>query len=132
MMMKRLVSVLLLTAFQAAAQTTGQPAAPGAPTECPADATTPGAGAVNELLAGKTFSVKLNDGASWRLEYKSNGYYFVNTSAGFNGKGTWKAQDGKLCSESSSTPQFCAEARLSGGLLYVKRMNGEVIVLTPK
>ena len=131
--MKRLLAAALaLTAFHTAAQTTVRPAAPGAPTEFPADATTPGAGGLNELLAGKTFSVKLADGASWRLEYKLSGYYFVNTSSGFNGSGKWYAQDGKLCSETSSTPQVCADARVSGGLLYVKRMNGEVIVLIPK
>ena len=131
-MMKRLVSVLVLTAFQAAAQTTVSPAAPGAPTEFPTDATTPGASAVTELIAGKAFNVKLTDGASWRLEYKAGGYYFVNTSGGFNGKGKWRAQDGKLCSETSANPETCNDVRVSGGLLYLKRMNGEVIVLTPK
>ena len=42
---------------------------------------------MTELIAGNTFSVKLTGGASWRLEYTAGGYYFVNTSGGFNGKG---------------------------------------------
>ena len=127
-----LASVLVLTAFQAAAQTNVPPAAPGAPTAFPADATTPAASAVTELIAGRTFGVNLTGGASWRLEYKAGGYYFINTSSGFNGKGNWRAQDGKLCSATSGAPEVCNDVRVSGGLLYIKRLNGEVIVLTPK
>ena len=127
-----LASVLVLAAFQADAQTNVPPAAPGAPTEFPADATTPAASAVTELIAGKTFSVNLTGGASWRLEYKAGGYFFVNTSSGFNGKGNWRAQDGKLCSAASGAPEACNDVRVSAGLLYIKRLNGEVIVLTPK
>ena len=85
-----------------------------------------------ELIAGKAFSVKLTGGGSWRLEYKAGGYCFVNTSGGFNGKSVWRAQDGKLCSEANGTPEVCNDVRVSGGLLYLKRINGEVIVLTPR
>ena len=153
-----LASVLVLAAFQADAQTNVPPAAPGAPTEFPADATTPAASAVTELIAGKTFSVNLTGGASWRLEYKAGGYFFVNTSSGFNGKGNWRAQDGKLtrkcgsatflvplggrapqggvlgalCSATSGAPEACNDVRVSAGLLCIKRLNGEVIVLTPR
>jgi hypothetical protein len=55
------------------------------------------ADASKKKLSDKKFDVKLADGTSWKLEYKSNGYYSVNTSTGFSNAGTWQAADGQLC-----------------------------------
>ena len=64
----------------------------------------PAAPALKAALAGKTFNVDLADGTRWRLEYKANGYFFLNTSTGFNGTGDWRADDERLCTA-------CAAAR---------------------
>lgn len=111
----------LLAATQALAQT--------APADFPADASTLSAAALQEALAGKVFAVKLADGTSWRLEYKSSGYFWINTSRGFNDSGKWTVQDGKLCSELQKVAASCSEARMHGKALLLKRSSGEIIEL---
>ena len=108
-------------------------AQPAAPLAFPEDAVAPARADLQQRLAGKVFNVKLADGAGWRLEYKTNGYYFVNTSAGNNDTGQWRAEDGKLCSKGrkSNSEGSCNEARVRGNELYVKRTNGEIIQLVP-
>ena len=93
----------------------------------PDGAMNPTAGQIKEYLGDKTFKIKLADGNSWRLEYKSNGYFFVNTSTGFNGSGQWQAEDGRLCGHLKGRDRACSDVRLQGGLLYLKRDSGEVI-----
>lgn len=119
--MNRLVLALLVAASQTFAQT--------APAEFPADANTPSAAALQEALAGKVFAVKLADGTSWRLEYKSSGYFWINTSRGFNDSGKWTVQDGKVCSELQKVAASCSEARMRGKALLLKRPSGEIIEL---
>ena len=119
--MKKLVLVLLVAASQTFAQT--------APADFPADTTTPSATALQEALAGKVFAVKLADGTSWRLEYKSSGYFWINTSRGFNDSGKWTVQDGKVCSELQKVAASCSEARMHGKALLLKRTSGEIIEL---
>ena len=76
---------------------------------------------------GKVFDVSLADGSSWRLEYKSNGYFFVNTSTGFNGSGQWQAEDGRLCGQLRGGDRSCNEVRFSQDRMHLKRNSGEVI-----
>jgi hypothetical protein len=61
-----------------------------------AESTLPTAAEIQKLLTASTLSAKLADGTIWRLAYKSNGYFFLNTNKGFNSKGEWKAEDGRL------------------------------------
>jgi hypothetical protein len=93
----------------------------------PEGATTPGAAEVRKHLEGKVFDVGLADGTSWRLEYKSNGYFFVNTSTGFNGSGQWQAEDGRLCGQLRGGDRSCNEVRFSQDRMHLKRNSGEVI-----
>jgi len=93
----------------------------------PDGVTSPTAGQIKQYLSDKTFRVQLADGNTWRLEYKSNGYFFVNTSTGFNGSGQWQAEDGRLCGHLKGRDRGCNEVRLQGGLLFLKRDSGEVI-----
>lgn len=102
-----------------------------APTEFPADAAPLAADELKDRLAGKVFKVQLHDGASWRLEYKTNGYFFVNTSGGFNGSGAWDTDGSKLCGKLRGNDVACNEVRQSAGRLYLKRASGEVIALAP-
>ena len=65
----------------------------------PDGASTPNAEELTRRLGGNVFTVKLADGSSWRLEFKSSGYFFVDTSTGFRGNGEWAAEDGRICSQ---------------------------------
>lgn len=100
--------------------------------EFPADAAVPNAGEIKERLSNKVFAVKLADGASWRLEFKANGYFFVNTSTGFQGSGSWIAEDGKICSGLRGNPPTCNDVRVHDEVLHLKRASGEIIQYVPK
>jgi hypothetical protein len=102
------------------------------PLEFPAEAKPVAAATLKESIAGRTFNVALADGSRWRLEYKTNGYFFVNTSGGFNGTGDWRADDERLCSRLRGGQMSCNEVRALGGLLSLKRDSGEVIALKPQ
>lgn len=93
----------------------------------PDDASAPSSADLQQRLAGKVFAVKLASGGSWRLEYKSNGYFFINTSAGFSDTGEWRVEDGKLCSKGRKIFASCNEVRVKGDGLFLKRDSGEVV-----
>ncbi|HUG24272.1 hypothetical protein [Piscinibacter sp.] len=99
-----------------------------APTDFPPEATPVSDDALRERLSGKVFSVMPADGNGWRLEYKSNGYFFINTDKGFAEAGRWKTESGKLCSEAPRIQANCSEVRVKGDALYLKRAStGEVV-----
>lgn len=98
----------------------------------PAGATTPLAADVERHLSGKTFTVAIADGSTWRLEYRANGYFFINTSRGFNNSGQWQAEDGRLCSRPRSSARSCNEVRLVDSVLQLKRDNGEIVQFVEK
>lgn len=102
------------------------------PVDFPEGAAELTAEALRERISGKVFDVELANGNSWRLEYRSNGYYFVNVSTGFNGSGTWKIDGNRLCNESRQTEPSCNDVRLAGDRIYIKRSSGEVIALQPR
>lgn len=118
----RIVSIFLLVPVIALAQDAMR-------TEFPSAAVSPNADSLRERLAGKTFDVKPFTGASWRLEYASNGYAFLNTSSGYSDKGRWRVEDGKLCTEWAKSTSGCSEARIDGASLLIKRSSGEVVTL---
>lgn len=94
--------------------------------------TTPSAEELKTILAGNNFTVDRPDGNHWRLQFKSNGYYFVNTSNGFADSGEWKTEDGKICSQPKRGAPACNEVRMDKGALTLKRTNGEIIIYTRK
>ena len=103
------------------------------PTEFPAEAEAVTADALRDRIAGKVYDVKTFDGATWRLQYKPNGYAFIDTSKGLRDSGKWRIEGSKLCSEWQRTPSGCSEARVKGNTVYVKRVaNGEVVALVAK
>lgn len=120
---RRLVAaVLSLTALAAQAQ---------AP-QFPEGATSPGAADIKAYLEDKVFDVAIADGTRWRLEYKSNGYFFVDTSTGFRNSGTWQTEDGRLCGQLKGRDRSCNDVRLHQDLLHLKRDSGEIIRFTVK
>lgn len=103
---------------------------PAMPTAFPADAAPLSAGELRDALAGNVYRARIANGDTWRLEYKPNGYYFVDVSTGYRGTGTWRAEDGKLCGERRDAPMACSEMRRVGDVLYMKRASsGEVVAL---
>lgn len=102
------------------------------PTDFPADATVLAADALQQRMTGKIFRARLTDGATWRLDYKVNGYVFLNTGTGYSDTGKWVAKEGQLCSEWNRSPSSCLEARATNDAVYIKRVpSGEVVALRP-
>lgn len=100
------------------------------PTEFPADTAVLADPALTERMAGKVYRAKLTDGTTWRVEYKSNGFAFLNLGSGFSDSGKWFAKDGKLCSEWKVAPSSCSETRANADAVYIKRVStGEVVAL---
>lgn len=98
----------------------------------PDGATTPSADDISKRLADKVFNVKLANGVGWRLDFKSSGYFFVDTSTGFRANGQWRAEDGKLCSKMPGNPEACNDARLHEDVLHLRRLDGEIITYVPR
>ncbi|MCB4362357.1 hypothetical protein KIH07_01340 [Hydrogenophaga taeniospiralis] len=102
------------------------------PTEFPADTVVLAADVLQLRMAGKVYKAKLTDGATWRLEYKSNGYIFLNTGSGFSDSGKWSVKGEQLCSEWTRAPSGCSETRANNEAIYIKRSStGEVVALRP-
>ena len=122
------MKTVLFTVLAAAATTAAAQATAG----FPEGAVAPASAELHDRLAGKVFDVKLSDGASWRLEYKANGYFFINTSRGFSDSGEWKAEDGRLCSKGRKIAGNCSEIRVKDGGIYMQRDSGEVVRFVPR
>ena len=117
-----LCSWILLACNGAGAQNAAAP-------EFPSEATPITAKQLSERISDKVFAVRLADGTGWRLQYKASGYFFVNTTTGFNGSGKWTAEEGKLCGELKGAKLTCNEVRQTADAIYLKRDSGEIIRL---
>ena len=123
--MKILICVFLVVATSASAQP--------APKEFPPDAVPISAASLRERLANKVYRVQLADGGGWRIDYRANGYYFVNTNEGYSDTGKWTVQECQLCSVPRKTAPACNEVREVGDpIIYLKRLNGDIIQLKPQ
>ena len=75
----------------------------------------------------------MTDGGTWRFEWKSSGYVFLNTDRGYSDSGKWSVEDGKVCANMQKSGPSCSEMRIANNVLYMKRAsNGEVFALLPK
>jgi len=83
---------------------------------------------IAQRVSGKVLNVKLKDGSTWRIEYKSNGYYFFNASSGFADSGQWKVEDGKLCHNGRKRGPSCNTVKLHDGAMLLKRDNSDVLM----
>lgn len=111
---------------------TAATAQPALPTEFPPDAAVVEDAALRDHLAGKVFRGQPASGPGWRLEYKSNGYAFLDTTAGFRDTGRWSVEQSRLCAKWERASSGCSEARMKAGIVYVKRAStGEVVALVP-
>lgn len=92
----------------------------------------PTADEIKTILGGNVFTVTIADGTSWRLQFNKNGYYYINTSTGYTDDGEWHTENGKLCVKPKKTAPACNDARVSQGLLVLKRLSGEIVVYRPR
>jgi hypothetical protein len=97
----------------------------------PDDATTPDTAEVKKFFDDRIHKVRFADGTGLRLEFKANGYYWVNTSRGFNSSGTWEPKDGQLCTQLKGRDRVCNDVRMHAGSLYLKRESGEIVRFDP-
>lgn len=107
--------------------------APAVPVEFPQEAMPLTTEALKVRLAGRVFKARPAVGGWFRLEYRANGQYFLNTDRGVNSTGTWRVDGSILCTDRPGAPESCGEARAAGDTLYVKRSTapGEVLKLEP-
>jgi hypothetical protein len=95
-------------------------------------AITPSAEELKTILSGNTFTVDRPDGNHWRLEFKGNGYFFINIGSSYADSGEWKTEDGKLCTSPKKTASACNDTRVTKGVVVMKRTNGEIITYKRK
>lgn len=100
--------------------------------EFPDGATVPSAEELRQHLGDKIFNLAMTNGGTMRVDYKSNGYFFVNTSSRFQGKGQWRAENGRLCTQLQDAAENCNDVRLANDQLVLKRVDGEIVPLVPR
>lgn len=120
--MKYIFTAILLTTPLVFAQTP--------PKEFPVDSVQLTEPAMQEAFAGKIYAVKLSNGTSWKWDFRSNGYFYFNTSDGFSDNGKWSVKETKLCTEGRRINASCNEIRKLGDVLNYKRDNGDVVTMT--
>ena len=129
-MRKHLLVAGALLSF-ATAHGQSPPATAGAAADFPAGAQVPGAPELAGRLSGHTYVAKLANGVTWRMEYNTSGYMFINISTGARDTAKWRAEEGRACFEFRGTfPSGCSEFRVVGDGLYLKRAStGEILAL---
>lgn len=123
------LAALSLQCGTAAAQA---PAAPAMPVEFPAAAAPLEASALQQRLTGKVFRVAPRASAAWRMQFNSNGYFYLDTESGYRDSGKWRVEASALCTEPQKTRASCNEMRLADDALYLKRDSGEIVKFEPK
>ena len=108
----------------------GVQAQPVMPTEFPDGAVPMAPEDLSARIGGKVHRIKFFDGSAARIDYKTNGYVFLDMSSGFRDSGNWRVDGTKLCTEWRQVKSSCSEARLKDETVYVKRVvNGEIVSL---
>lgn len=95
--------------------------------EFPEGAATPAGAALQQHLSGQVFDVKLANGREWRVEYRGNGYFFLDVIKGPQRNGKWRVEDGKLCHEFRLVRETCNDVRMKDAALHLKRDNSEIV-----
>lgn len=117
--MKYPLLIVALLPVAVAAQVSTAGAFP--PSAVPATAQT-----LSTHLSGKTFHTVYADGTRVQSKFSADGG-LAATAPGFYDTGKWRVEEGKLCGALRKVGEFCNEARFDAGVLYLRRMNGEVI-----
>ena len=98
-------------------------------TELPAGIRTPSATEIASLVKGKSFNLA---SGGMRSDYGAAGNDITVYFSGRCVKGTWRAEDGRICYEFTTIRSACNDVRLLGNDIYLKRSNGQVTQLLPR
>ncbi len=90
--------------------------------------------ALQERLAGKTYTARIANGIGWEMRYEPQGLMHMTVSNGTADRGRWRTEDNRLCVDfEGKFPSGCSEVRADASWLYLQRgSTGEIVVLTPK
>lgn len=106
------------------------PAPAAAPPAWPANARILAPDDLRRRVAGKVFELPMDQGASLRLDYRDNGYVFINVHpSGASDTGRWRVDGSKVCAELRRYPSSCNEWRAVGERLMLRRTNGQLVTL---
>ena len=94
--------------------------------EFPVTSTTPSAQELNTYLAGRTFKGKYADGTPVQSRFGADGNLWADSPT-FHDTGRWRTEDGRLCGFLRKVGEFCNDARIDSGVLYLRRMSGEIV-----
>lgn len=88
---------------------------------------------VTQQFAGKVFNVKLKDGSGWRFDFRPNGSFYFNHSAGASDSGDWKVEQSSLCTKGRKLiDASCNEVRIKDERILFKRDNGDIVEFVEK
>ena len=121
--MKSLPLATLVLSLAASAQPTSAPPFPTTSTVATAQE-------LNTHLAGRTFNATYADGTRVQTKFGADGNLQAS-APGFTDTGNWRVEEGKLCGSLRKVGPFCNDARFDAGVLYLRRMNGEVVRYLP-
>lgn len=84
------------------------------------------------LVSGKTFRAQPSSGPAWKIQYRDNGFAYLDVANGYRDTGKWRIDGGMLCADWQKTanPTPCNEVReISPGTLILLRGNGELLTM---
>ena len=101
------------------------------PTDVPAGATALNPDQLRERIQDKVFIMQTAAGQTIRIENKG-AYAYINIGSQSD-SGPWRVEGSTVCNDWRRFPGGCAEVRLAGDVLYIKRLsNQEVVAMTPQ
>ena len=100
------------------------------PAAWPASASALSADDLRRRVSGKVFGLPLEKGMSARMDFRDNGYVYINVyPSGASDSGRWRIDGNKVCSEMRRFPSGCNEWRAVGDKLMLRRTNGQLVTL---
>ena len=88
----------------------------------------PKASELTERLNG-IWTTRLANGVGWRMDFRDNGFMYMDISNGARDTAKWRTEDGGVCFDFRQFPSSCGPWRIAGDRLYLKRDSGEVLTL---
>lgn len=123
-------AIALVLPTLAVAQAPAQP--PATDTDFPPAAEVLSEEALRTRVAGKVFKLQYANGMKLRLDVRSNGYAYVDTSTGFRDTGRWQVKGSTWCDDwqRATAAPGCNEVRVADGVLLLKRRStGEIVAM---
>ena len=94
--------------------------------EFPASLVVPTAQELSAFITGQTAQGTFADGTSVQSIYGADGT-LIASAPSFSDAGRWRVEDGRICGSLRKLGEFCNDARLDSGSLYLRRKNGEIV-----